>query len=147
MARNQTGVPGMSVAIFHKGKLIFAEGFGKRNKMDPFTPEALTATTVGELVAEDKMDWDKTPGNTCLPEFETTDPGDQLHMSVGAFKGGVLIHHHYDSFTTVLRYIPLKAAEMITFVTGTDEKVSGISYSSLGVVVKAEKRYCEGGKP
>lgn len=35
MARNQTGVPGMSVAIFHKGKLIFAEGFEKRNKMDP----------------------------------------------------------------------------------------------------------------
>lgn len=39
MARNQTGVPGMSVAIMHKGKLIFAEGFGKRNKKDPFTAE------------------------------------------------------------------------------------------------------------
>ncbi|KAF9301299.1 hypothetical protein BGZ74_006878 [Mortierella antarctica] len=104
--------------------------------------KALTATTVGELVAEDKMGWDKTPVNTYLPEFETTDPvptsqftmqdllshrtGDQLHMSVGAFKGGVLIHYHYDSFTTVLRHIPLKAAEMITtapFKTGTDGKV------------------------
>ncbi|KAF8942007.1 hypothetical protein BGZ52_012994, partial [Haplosporangium bisporale] len=38
-ARNHTGVPGMGVAIMHKGKLIFAEGFGKRNKNDPFTPE------------------------------------------------------------------------------------------------------------
>lgn len=39
LARNQTGIPGMGVAIIHKGKLIFAEGFGKRNKKDPFTPE------------------------------------------------------------------------------------------------------------
>jgi len=46
LARNQTGIPGMSVAIIHKGKLIFAEGFGKRNKKDPFTPE------VRECVAE-----------------------------------------------------------------------------------------------
>lgn len=39
LARNQTGTPGMSVAIMHKGKLVFAEGFGKRNQKDPFTPE------------------------------------------------------------------------------------------------------------
>jgi hypothetical protein len=42
LARNQTGIPGMGVAIIHKGKLIFAEGFGKRNKKDPFTPEVKT---------------------------------------------------------------------------------------------------------
>ncbi|KAI9232926.1 MAG: beta-lactamase/transpeptidase-like protein [Podila humilis] len=84
VARNKTGIPGMSVAIMHKGKLIFAEGFGKRNQKDPYTPEtrtplasvtkAFTATTVGELVAEGKMDWDSTPVNTYLPEFETIDP-------------------------------------------------------------------------
>ncbi|KAI9232927.1 MAG: beta-lactamase/transpeptidase-like protein [Podila humilis] len=84
MARNHTGIPGMSIAIIHRGKLIFAEGFGKRNMKDPFTPEtqsmlasvtkAFTATTIGELVAEGKMDWDKTPVNTYLPEFKTMDP-------------------------------------------------------------------------
>ncbi|KAG0360988.1 hypothetical protein BG005_009448 [Podila minutissima] len=84
LARTQTAVPGMSVAIIHKGKLIFAEGFGKRNKKDPFTPEtrsmlgsvtkAFTATAVAELVAEGKMDWDTTPVNTYLPEFETINP-------------------------------------------------------------------------
>ncbi|KAF9301303.1 hypothetical protein BGZ74_006882 [Mortierella antarctica] len=84
LARNQTGIPGMSVAVIHKGELVFAEGFGKRNKKDLFTPEtrpmlasvtkAFTATTVAELVAEGKMDWDTTPVNTYLPEFETQDP-------------------------------------------------------------------------
>ncbi|KAF9382188.1 hypothetical protein CPC16_009489 [Podila verticillata] len=83
-ARSRSGVQGLSVAIMHKGKLIFAEGFGKRNKNDPFTADtrsmigsvtkAFTATTVGELVAEGKMDWDTTPVNTYLPEFETIDP-------------------------------------------------------------------------
>ena len=39
-ARNQTGVPGLSVAVLHKGKVIFAEGFGIRNKNnDPVTAE------------------------------------------------------------------------------------------------------------
>lgn len=36
--------------------------------------KAFTATTVGELVSEGKMDWDTTPVNTYLPEFETIDP-------------------------------------------------------------------------
>jgi len=29
---------------------------------------------IGELVAEGKMDWDTTPVNTYLPEFEFKDP-------------------------------------------------------------------------
>ncbi|KAF9910100.1 hypothetical protein EC991_007232 [Linnemannia zychae] len=83
-ARVEGGVHGMSVAILHKGELVFAEGFGKRNKTDPFTKEtvshlasvtkAFTATAIGELVAEGKMDWDKTPVNKYLPEFELKDP-------------------------------------------------------------------------
>ncbi|KAG0028083.1 hypothetical protein BGZ82_008633 [Podila clonocystis] len=52
--------------------------------MDPFTPEtrsmlgsltkAFTATTIGELVAEGKMDWDTTAVNIYMPDFETIDP-------------------------------------------------------------------------
>ncbi|KAG0364170.1 beta-lactamase/transpeptidase-like protein [Gamsiella multidivaricata] len=82
--RIQCGIPGMSVAILHKGKLIFAEGFGKRNEQEPFTSETLapigsltkafTATAIGELIAEGKMDWDTTSVNKYLPEFELKDP-------------------------------------------------------------------------
>jgi CubicO group peptidase (beta-lactamase class C family) len=38
-ARIEGGIPGMSVAIMHKGELVFAEGFGKRNETDPFTKD------------------------------------------------------------------------------------------------------------
>ncbi|KAG0276322.1 hypothetical protein BGZ95_007693 [Linnemannia exigua] len=64
-ARVDGGIPGMSVAIMHNGKLVFAQGFGKRNREDPFTEEtvshiasvtkAFTATAIGELVAEGKF--------------------------------------------------------------------------------------------
>ncbi|KAF9567046.1 hypothetical protein EC968_003515 [Mortierella alpina] len=83
-ARNECGIPGMSVAIMYKGELAFAQGFGKRNRVDPFTKEtvspiasvtkAFTATAIGELVAEGKVDWDKTPVTEYLPEFELKDP-------------------------------------------------------------------------
>ena len=39
-ARLINGIPGMSVAVMHKGKIIFAQGFGRRNENnDPFTAE------------------------------------------------------------------------------------------------------------
>lgn len=37
--RAEGGIKGMSVAIVHKGELVFAQGFGKRNRNDPFTKE------------------------------------------------------------------------------------------------------------
>ncbi|KAF9097818.1 hypothetical protein BGX27_000910, partial [Mortierella sp. AM989] len=83
-SRNQTGIAGMSVAIIHKGKLIFAEGFGKRNDRDPFTVETLSmiasvskafaAATISELVGEGKVDWNTTPVSKYLPEFQLQDP-------------------------------------------------------------------------
>ncbi|KAG0258374.1 hypothetical protein BGZ95_004996 [Linnemannia exigua] len=84
-ARLINGIRGMSVAVMHKGKIIFAQGFGHRNENnDPFTAEtiapiasqtkAFTAAAIGELVAEGKMDWDKTPVSTYLPEFQLKDP-------------------------------------------------------------------------
>lgn len=36
--------------------------------------KAFTATAIGELVAEGKMDWDKTPVSHYLPEFQLKDP-------------------------------------------------------------------------
>lgn len=38
-ARVLNGVPGMSVAVMHKGEVIFAEGFGLRNDKDVFTAD------------------------------------------------------------------------------------------------------------
>lgn len=38
-AMERCGVPGMGIAVLHKNKVIFADGFGKRNEKDPYTPQ------------------------------------------------------------------------------------------------------------
>ncbi|KAF9905736.1 hypothetical protein EC991_001339 [Linnemannia zychae] len=83
-AMHRCGVPGMAVAVLYKNELVFAEGFGMRNKNDPFTVDtiqpigsltkAFTATAIGELVAEGKADWDTTPVSKYLPGFKLKDP-------------------------------------------------------------------------
>ncbi|KAF9568361.1 hypothetical protein EC968_002929 [Mortierella alpina] len=83
-ARIRCGIPGMSIAVLYKGELVYVAGFGKRNESEPFTPKTLTsiasvtkaftATAIGELVAEGKMDWDTTPVSQYLPEFQLKDP-------------------------------------------------------------------------
>ncbi|KAG0250697.1 hypothetical protein DFQ27_009239 [Actinomortierella ambigua] len=75
-ARSMLGIQGLSVAVVHHGKIIYAQGFGKRNDTDPFTPQASEpspAAAVGELVAENKAKWD-VPVSEYLPEFQLKDP-------------------------------------------------------------------------
>ncbi|KAG0041959.1 hypothetical protein BGZ83_001074 [Gryganskiella cystojenkinii] len=81
LARNKSGTPGLSVAALHHGKVIYDKGFGKRNNRgDPVTAEtlmaigsmtkAMTAAMIGELVAEGKLDWDRTPVSEYVPEAQ-----------------------------------------------------------------------------
>ncbi|KAF9165107.1 hypothetical protein DFQ26_000606 [Actinomortierella ambigua] len=82
-ARQGLCIQGSSIVVVHKGKIVYAQGFGKRNDKDPFTPHTLsaiasmtksfTAAAVGELVANKKASWD-VPVNSYLPEFQTSDP-------------------------------------------------------------------------
>ncbi|OGD38410.1 MAG: hypothetical protein A2V45_07575 [Candidatus Aminicenantes bacterium RBG_19FT_COMBO_58_17] len=77
-------VPGMAVAIVKDGKVILSEGFGLRDvennlKVTPQTvfaigssSKAFTATTMGILADEGKLDWDK-PVREYLPTFKLWD--------------------------------------------------------------------------
>lgn len=77
-------VPGLAVAIVKDGKVIFAEGFGFRDvkkglKVTPQTlfaigssSKAFTATSLGILVDEGKLDWDK-PVKNYIPTFKMYD--------------------------------------------------------------------------
>jgi len=77
-------VPGMAVAIVKDGKVVLAEGFGLRDvknnlKVTPRTvfaigssSKAFTATSLGILFDEGKLDWDK-PVRDYLPTFKLWD--------------------------------------------------------------------------
>jgi CubicO group peptidase (beta-lactamase class C family) len=77
-------VPGMAVAVIKDGKVILSEGFGLRDvknnlKVTPQTvfaigssSKAFTATTMGILVDDGKVEWDK-PVREYLPTFKMWD--------------------------------------------------------------------------
>jgi len=84
-------VPGCGIGIVVKDKLVFARGYGYReleNRL-PVTPNTLfqiasntklfTATAVGFLVEEGKLDWDK-PIKTYVPQIQFYN--DELNGSV-----------------------------------------------------------------
>ena len=77
-------VPGMAVAVIKDGKVVLSEGFGLRDvknnlKVTPQTvfaigssSKAFTATAMGILVDEGKLEWDK-PVREYLPTFKLWD--------------------------------------------------------------------------
>ncbi len=84
-AAKDWNVPGLAIAIVHKGQLVFAKAYGVRDvsTKEPVdtqtifaiasTTKALTAAALGMLVDEGKIRWDD-PVTKYLPAFEMYDP-------------------------------------------------------------------------
>ncbi|KAF9128545.1 hypothetical protein BGW39_004962 [Mortierella sp. 14UC] len=146
--RVEGGIKGMSVSVLYKGELIFAEGFGHRNDTDPFTKDTLmpigsltkafTATAVGEVVAEGKMDWDTTPVNTYLPEFQLKDPVMTSQLTLAD-----LLSHRTNLPNTSMRWIKAKESrlELIKLLRHVDQPsrlTSKQNYSNTMYAVAGE---------
>ena len=94
----QSGVPGMSVAVVHGGKTVYAKGFGVKdvhngtgpqNAVDPDTvfqlaslSKPLGATVVAHQVGAGAISWD-TPVVQKLPWFALADPTVSKMVTVG----------------------------------------------------------------
>ncbi len=78
-------VPGLGIAIVAGGEVVLARGFGHRDRENdlPMTPDtlfaigsttkAMTATVLGMMADEGKLDWDE-PLVRYLPSFRLADP-------------------------------------------------------------------------
>ncbi len=87
------GIPGMAVAVVKDGALLYARGFGLRKlgsdeAADEHTifgmaslTKAMTATALGMLVDEGKLDWDDRVRDH-LPWFTLSDPWTTEHVTV-----------------------------------------------------------------
>ncbi|MBV8519664.1 MAG: serine hydrolase [Acidobacteria bacterium] len=83
-ALHSWNTPGLAVAVVADGKVVYAQGFGKRDveKALPMTADTLlpigsvtksfTTLLMGMLVDEGKLEWDK-PVRTYLPDFRVMD--------------------------------------------------------------------------
>lgn len=77
-------IPGLGIAVVHKGSLVCVSGYGikRRGSTEPVTEEtifqiasltkAFTAASVGMLVEEGKLNWEK-PIQEYLPDFQLKD--------------------------------------------------------------------------
>lgn len=103
---DETGMPGLAVAVVYGGKLVYSEGFGVRNidseePVDPDTvfqlasvSKSVGATVVAHEVTEGVVDWD-TPVALHLPEFALADPWVTEHVTIGdlyAHRSGLFMH-------------------------------------------------------
>ena len=82
--RQKLGIPGVSIGVIQDGKVVFADGFGRRDlgraeKPDADTlymiasnTKALTTLMLAKLVDEGKLTWD-TPVTQLLPSFKLGD--------------------------------------------------------------------------
>jgi CubicO group peptidase (beta-lactamase class C family) len=85
MARTQSNVPGVAIAVVQNGAIVLERGLGVRElgKNDPVTPSTLfmigsmtkplTSLMMSRLVDQKKFAWD-TPITTLMPTFALGDP-------------------------------------------------------------------------
>lgn len=92
-ALDQTGVPGMAIAVVHDDEVVYAEGFGVREVGTDETVDADTvfqlaslskpvgATVVAGVVGDGTVDWD---GEVVahLPDFALADPYVTEHVTI-----------------------------------------------------------------
>jgi len=157
-----SGIPGMSVAIVHGGKTLYAKGFGVKdtskgdgqdNKVGPDTvfqlasvSKSVGATVVAHEVTGNVVTWD-TPVVSKLPWFALSDPYVTSHVTIAdlySHRSGLPDHAGdkledlgYDRRQTLerLKYLPL-APFRISY-----------AYTNFGVTAAAEAVAAAAGKP
>ncbi len=146
----QTNIPGMSVAISKKGRLVFAKGFGYADineniKMGPGTQlrtasvsKLLTATAIGRLVSEGKLDLD-APIKKYVPYIASKYARLTARQLAGHTagvphrpKGGKYKKTHY---TTIRPTVELVTAPLL-FEPDTDYKYSSHAFNFLAAVIE-----------
>ncbi|MBX3539592.1 MAG: serine hydrolase [Chelatococcus sp.] len=128
----RSGIPGLSVAVVHRGKTVYAKGFGLRKVGETAPVDADTvfqlaslsksvgATVVASLVGQGVIAWD-TPVVKHLPWFALSDPWVSAHVTIGdlyAHRSGLPDHAGDDledlgfdqrAVLERLRFLPLHA--------------------------------------
>ncbi|AOB30963.1 beta-lactamase [Bordetella sp. H567] len=145
----RTGLPGMSVAVVHDGREVFAKGYGVRNtdqagEVDADTvfqlaslSKSVGATVVAHEVGKQGVAWND-PVVKYLPGFQLADPWVTAHVTLADFyshRSGLPDHAGddledlgYDRGQVLerLRHLPLQAFR------------STCAYTNFGVTVAAE---------
>jgi CubicO group peptidase (beta-lactamase class C family) len=162
--RERWGVPGLAIAVVHEDEVVFAEGFGRLGLDDDRAVDAdtqfgiaslskaMTATALGLMVEEGKLDWDDRVIDH-LPEFRLGDDwvtgqvtirdllshrvgvgrlfGNRLTFMPGRSRAEFMAHLRHHDFERPFREGYVYSNAMYTVAGEVLERVSGQSWESF----------------
>ncbi|QLL06686.1 serine hydrolase [Mycobacterium vicinigordonae] len=159
---NNSGIPGMAVAVVYRGKTLYAKGFGIRDTSKPDNPDnsvnadtvfqlasiskSVGATVIAHQVTEGAITWD-TPVAAKLPWFTLSDPYVTQHVSVAdlySHRSG-LPDHAGDALED-LGYDRRQVLERLKYLPLAPFRIS-YAYTNFGVTAAAVAVAAGAGKP
>lgn len=149
--QQQTGSPGVAVAIVQQGRVVHAKGYGQAANGAPITPntplriasmsKSFTALAVMQLVQAGRVNLD-TPLKEYLPVFSTQDPRSDrvtprhlLHHTSGLSDPKVNQGLNTSAVTTPLALQGVQKATL-TAEPGTRLEYANINYDLAGLLVQ-----------
>jgi len=144
-------IPGMSISVSQKGKMIWSEGFGyadvtSKKKVNPSKTQfrvasiskTLTALAMAKLVDENKLDFD-TSLYTYVPDF----PKKKFDFTVRQIGGHIAGIRHYKGLEfllnkkmSIVEGLDIFKNDSLIFEPGTNYKYSTYGWNLLSVVVQ-----------
>lgn len=155
---DKSGVPGMAVAVVHRGKTVYAKGFGVRDirteePVDADTvfqlaslSKSVSATVVAHQVSERRIGWD-TPVVDELPWFALADPAVTRMVTVGdLFSHRSGLPDHAGDILEDLGYDRRGVLERLRQLPLGPFRIS-YEYTNFGLTAGAEAVTVAAGKP
>lgn len=149
--RTAQKVPGMQIAVWHKGEMVFSEGFGFADleQMVPLktntkmrigsVSKTLTSAAVGKLVEQNKLDLDAP-----VQQYVSYFPRKEYEISTRQVAGHIAGIRHYRGqeflmdkrFGSVKESLQIFADDTLLFKPGTDYSYSSYGWNLVSAVVE-----------
>jgi CubicO group peptidase (beta-lactamase class C family) len=143
----QTGVPGLAVAVVYHDKVVYAKGFGVRKvgtdeRVDENTvfqlaslSKPLGATVIARSVGRGKLGWDD-PVTRYLPRFKLSDPFTTRRVTIAdmyAHRSG--LPAHIGDLQEDMRYGRREVLRRLRYVPLAPPLRTGYAYTNFGLTV------------
>jgi len=157
---NQSGVPGMAVAIVKDDTVVYLRCFGVSNvtTQEPVGPDtrfqlasiskSMTATMIASMVGNGELSWDDTIASV-YPGFRLSDPYVTEHVTFRdllSHRSG-LPEYGSDELQNEFQYSRQEIMDRLRYLGLPGSFRSSYAYSNIGITIAGEAAAMKAGKP
>lgn len=157
---NQSGVPGMAVAIVKDDNVVYLRCFGVKNTTtnEPVGPDtrfqlasiskSVTATMIASMVGNSELSWDDTIVSV-NPSFKLSDPYVTEHVTYRdllSHRSG-LPEYGSDELQNEFQYSRQEIMDRLRYLGLPGSFRSSYAYSNIGITIAGEAAAMKAGKP